>query len=622
MTTLKYALILGLAALGAPSAKAALVDFHFGATTQTGPAAIGTAGDFWNANDKTNGGPVLLKDVTGQPTSISASWTSGDAWAPAKPIYFNAGPAMMDPATVGLMTAFAASYAYGTGTATNLSFSLSGLAHNQAYTLVLYGAGNQHNEGSQFTVYGNGTFTGSTSGLTRRISLGAGVAYVSIPVVSSSTGTLKITVAKGNYNYSILNGLQLALGTATAPKAIASTPATAAVAKPAPIMTPAPVKTPVSTPVTTMIPAPTATTPPTTTTPALPPLIWGVNGHPTESDYASWIPANFTTQMTDLNQVGATYYRVSFEGASYPQILSSYVPSATAAKVTLLPILPINLVAADSAQANYDNNYTLGYTWAAYAISKGYAIPTWELGNEVENWDLVNVVYDGTTAGDFPDKTPGGFVAIANGFNGAYQGIKDAYAAGRAANTTTITPQVLIGMCYRHWGLLAKIQAYDNGVLPCDAISWHWYGPNYGGFNSVINDPRSAGNGRTPAACLGDFKSKSDPTKPMDIWLTETNRSQSVNGVLLNGSVASDTAPSSSQDWTAEATAIQSNVDSFKPVASVKAIFVYELFDETIATSSSTGYLASEGYFGLITGLQGTKKNAFYAYQNEIKAGR
>ena len=177
-------------------------------------------------------------------------------------------------------------------------------------------------------------------------------------------------------------------------------------------------------------------------------------------------------------------------------------------------------------------------------------------------------------------------------------------------------------MCYRHWGLMSKIQAYNNGVLPCDAITWHWYGPNYGGFNTVVNDTKSAANGRTPAQCLGDFKSKSDPTKPMDIWITETNRSQNTAAGLLNGSVAAVATPAASQDWTAEATAIQNNIESFKPVASVKAVFVYELYDDGQVDGSSTAYLASEGYFGLSTGLNGTKKNAFTTFQNEIKAGR
>ena len=239
----------------------------------------------------------------------------------------------------------------------------------------------------------------------------------------------------------------------------------------------------------------TTTNAATTTKPTLTPLIWGINGHPSWSDYASWVPANVTTQVTALNQLGVKYYRIGWEASVNQSFMDLVAPKAQAAGITLLPIVPVTLVAANSAQVNYNNNYQLGYTQATYAISKGYAIPTWELGNEVEGGDLVSITYDGSSPNDFPDKTPGGFVAIASGFNGAYQGIKDAYTAGRASKLTTITPQVLIGMTYRHWGLMTKIQAYDNGVLPCDAISWHWYGPNYGGFNTVINDPKSAANG-------------------------------------------------------------------------------------------------------------------------------
>ena len=628
MTTItKYALVLGAAAFLAPLSKGELMDFHFGAVTQTGAAAVGTAGDLWNGANLTNGGPVLLKDTAGSATSVSVTWTSGDAWGVTGPVYNNTGSTGMDSATNWMMRSFLASYSYKPG-ATNLTLTLTGLAHSQAYTLVLYGAGDQKGEGTIFTVSGASTYTGTTTGTDRKITNGPGDAYVVMSVVSSPTGTLKLTAAKNSYPYAVLNGFQLQVGqassnsgTTTTSTGTTSTGTTTTGTK--------------TTGTTTTGTTTTGSTPVGTTPPSTPPgssstgssthtpMIWGICGHPTWSDYASWVPANVSTQMSTINQLGASYYRVSFEGNYYPGYLTTLVPKAQAAGVTLLPVLPISLVAADSAQTNYSNNYTIGYNWAAYAISKGYNLPYWELGNEVENWNLVNVVYDGASPNDFPDKHPGGFVAIASGMDGAYDGIKDAYAAGRKAGETTITPKVLIGMCFRHWGLLAKIQAYNDGTLPCDVISWHWYGPNYGAFNGVINDPKSVANGRTPAACLGDFKSNTDLTQPMDVWITETDRSQAITGGgLLNGSVAANAAPATSQDWAAQAFAIQTNIDSFKTVPSVKAIFVYELFDETIADKTTTSLLASQGYFGLVTGLNGTLKNAFYTYQAEIKAGR
>ena len=595
MTTTKMTLMLGLAALLAttPSRATTTVDFHFGPLTQTGAAAVGTAADSWNASDATNGGPVLLKDTAGAATTISATWTSADSWDVTRAIYSDAGGAPMDAATTGLMNSFVASYSYKPG-ATNLALHLAGLAHSQAYTLVLYGAGDIKNEGTIFTVTGAGTYTGATSGLDRKISNGPGVAYVVIPVVSSASGTLSVSTAKNLSPFAFCNGFQLV-------SQQASTPAPAPVAQTA-----------------AATPAPTTSTPAVSTTP----MVWGVVGHPSWNDYASWIPANVTTQYNYLNQLGAGYYRVSFEGAWGPSYINTLEPMAQNAGITLLPMLPVHFVPANSAQTNYNNAYTVANSWATYAISQGYNLPYWEVGNEPENDGAVSITGDGSAASDFPDAVPGGFVSIINTYNGAYQGVLDAYTAGRKAGLTTITPKVMIGMCYRHWGLLAKMQAYDNGVLPCDMISWHWYGPNYGNFNGVITNPGAPDNGRTPAACLGDFKSKTNPTQPMDIWMTETNRSQYSNGVLLNGSVANNATPATSQDWAAEASAIQANVDSFKTVPSVKGVFVYELFDEPKNDSTSTEYLAEEGYFGLVTGLNGTLKNAFYTYQAEIKASK
>jgi hypothetical protein len=349
---------------------------------------------------------------------------------------------------------------------------------------------------------------------------------------------------------------------------------------------------------------------------------WGVCGHPTWSDYANWTPANVTTQVNYLNQLGCKFYRCSFEGATGPSILANIVPAAQAAGITVLPILPISPHPSSTAQANHDSNYQMAYTWASYAISKHYNLTYWELGNELENWgNLVDVVSDGTSPNDFPDANPGGFVSIASSLNGAYQGIKDAFSAGRASGLTTITPQVLFGACYRHWGLLTKIQNY-NGSLPFDIISWHWYGPVYGSFTAAINNTASASNGLTPVQCLNAFKSHTNPGQPMDIWITETNRSQKTStGDYLNGSVAAVATPTTSQDWAAEAQAIQTNVDNFKTVPTVKAIFVYELLDESHTFAGETSELASDGYFGLVTGLNGTLKNAFYTYQTEIKQG-
>ena len=308
-----------------------------------------------------------------------------------------------------------------------------------------------------------------------------------------------------------------------------------------------------------------------------------------------------------------------FEGGAYPAILKNIVPPAQAAGVTVLPDLPLKIVAKDDAETNYETNYQIGFKWASYAIAEHYQLPYWEIGNELENGSWVKVTYDGTAPNQFPDKTPGGFVAIASALKGAYHGIKDAYAAGRAQGTTAIVPQILYGACYHHWGLLTKLLQY-NGSLPCDIISWHWYEPNCGLFSAPLHDGKSFSNGRSPAECLADFKSPSHPDQPMDVWITELNRSVHTPQGDLNGSV-SDTAPEG-QDWSAEAQEIHSSIEDVKKAPTVKAIFVYELFDETLADRGNPKRLRSEGSFGLLTGLNGKYKDGFYTYQKEIKQNR
>jgi hypothetical protein len=577
---IKNLLALGLLSLTAPLAQAAqvsLINFHFGAGTQTGGAALGATGDYWNANNLTNGTKLPLRDSTGAATPVTVTWTSGELGQATGPIWSSKPGTPMDAATAPLMTGYAESYAFTTDT-TNLTVTISGLSTYSTYTLALYGAGDRVGQGTSFVVAGSTTCWPRTQAVNRMISDGIGNAYQVVIVKSSGTGTITINTHPGAIPYAVINGFQLAHGTVTANTTIPAT-------------TPAPI------------------------------AVWGVCGHPTQPDYASWLPANVTTQMNDLKAIGAKFYRVSFQGSTYPSILDTVAPPAQAAGITLLPNLPVSYVPANNAQTNYNTNYTIGYTWASYAISKGYAMPYWELGNEPENTPNLNTLGDGSSPLNFTDKIPGGFVATAAGLQGAYDGIKQAYTDGRSAGTTTITPQCLMGMCYRHWGLLAKIQAYD-GELPCDIISWHWYGPSYGDFSAPMSAPGQWDDGRTPAACLADFKSKTDPTKPMDVWITETNRTEKISGVLYNGSTGSLTAPTTVQNMAGEATAIQGTCDSFKKCANVKGVFAYELYDETKVYAGDTKGLASFGYYGLITKLNGTRKPAFTTFQTEISSAK
>jgi hypothetical protein len=324
-------------------------------------------------------------------------------------------------------------------------------------------------------------------------------------------------------------------------------------------------------------------------------MIWGINGHPTETPYSNYLSANTTIQMNYLKQLNCKYYRCSFEGVNYPYIMSIVVPAANTSGITVLVDMYINIVPTNTDIVNYNNNYKIGNDWAIYAISHNYNV-VWELGNEIENWGLISIKGDGSSPTDFQDVKPGALAAIDASLKGEYQGIKDAYI-----KTKKIAPPVLFGATWHHWGLLREIINY-NGYLPCDIISWHWYDPNYKLFNGIITDKTSSCCGRTPVDCLSDFKK--------DIWITECGRSEQVNGVYYNGSVGAINPLT--QNYAAQAIALQTEIDNLKSILLVKAIFVYELLDDY-------QWSESQAHFGLVDKLNGTPKAAFTTFQNETK---
>ena len=272
MKTITRLLTFTFAALFAPLAPAAVVNFHFGAMTQTGGAALGGAGDLWNSSNMTNG-TLVLQDSTGAATPISVTWTSGEAGVATTTIWSSKAGTPMDAATTPLMIGYAESNAATPTTYSNLTVTLTGLQHGKTYTLALYGAGDMVGQGTTFKIIGANTAWAGTLSDNRMISCGANNAYGVTTFQASSTGTASITTKQGNGGvpHTVMNGFQLALGTVTPNTTI-------------PVVAAAPIK------------------------------IWGVAGHPALPDYASYLPANVATQMNDIKGLGAGYYRCSLEG--------------------------------------------------------------------------------------------------------------------------------------------------------------------------------------------------------------------------------------------------------------------------------------------------------------------
>ena len=190
----------GVLAMSAGARASILWDVQFsagGSNVQTGSAVLGSGSDpAWNSLTGGNGTDTTVTDTTGANPITVTYGTNGSS-------YTDNGGSPMDPGTTNLM----ASYIYAHNDASNPTFTVSGLADNATYTLVLYGAGDQAGQGDP-AIDVNSSLFGSTTAADRMISNGPGDAYAIGTVTSDGSGNLVVTTGNPS-NYSAINGFQL-----------------------------------------------------------------------------------------------------------------------------------------------------------------------------------------------------------------------------------------------------------------------------------------------------------------------------------------------------------------------------------------------------------------------------
>ena len=191
--------------------QARLINGDFNSTTaQTGSAALGGPGDVWNA---ITGTTATLLDSTGSTVSGVGVTLSDQG------IFNDAAGSIMDTGTTPLMTY----YAFGYTAPSTVTLSITGLSAytNNAFTLMVYAAGDTSGQGATLSLTGatggNSTNTLSTTATSRQISAGNGVAYQTFTGIITN-GTLTLTASdNAGQSFAVINGFQLQLGTSTNP---------------------------------------------------------------------------------------------------------------------------------------------------------------------------------------------------------------------------------------------------------------------------------------------------------------------------------------------------------------------------------------------------------------------
>ena len=213
------------------SAQATLinVDFHTaGHSTeyvQTGAAVWGSAGDVWDTlspNQFKYLPPIVcpvyaLVDSTGAATTATITSLINGVYNGTPTSYasdeYSTGGTAMDLGTANLMTEYVQARSYGSSLNNPVKLEIAGLPANADFSMVVYGGHKYANWSTVFTLSaGNGGDTATTTGATRKISDGVGVAYNFLDGCTDAAGkvTLEFWVASGSSgNQAAFNGFQL-----------------------------------------------------------------------------------------------------------------------------------------------------------------------------------------------------------------------------------------------------------------------------------------------------------------------------------------------------------------------------------------------------------------------------
>lgn len=202
---MKMPLIPIVAIMLLPLAEAATINVDF--NTNTSPTYTGTAvlgGGVWNGVISTPAVSLLNSD--GAVTSISFNIGSG-TWDN------NNGNNTPDGVANDLLRDYR-----NQNNNIPLTLTISGLAANGMYDLVLYAAGDNVNQGSRFS---GSSYTGGATTAAQRDHFAEGVNYSKGTAIADGTGAITITINSNGSDYAILNGFQISAAPVPEPTAAA-----------------------------------------------------------------------------------------------------------------------------------------------------------------------------------------------------------------------------------------------------------------------------------------------------------------------------------------------------------------------------------------------------------------
>ncbi len=303
-------------------------------------------------------------------------------------------------------------------------------------------------------------------------------------------------------------------------------------------------------------------------------ITWGVNGHP----LVSYPGVSMEQQASLLSELNARSYRVDVTSLNQMEELARLRETLAARGIEVLPVLTPPLSLKDNDEP------TLKARARAFAeafVRRLPDVPVWELGNEMENYAIIQPCEMRDDGTQYPcEWGPAGGLGELDYYGPRYRKVA-AVLSGLAEGVAAANPKARRALGSAGWGHTGIFSRLAKDGVPWEISVWHLY--------SV--DPEWA------------LKILAGYGKP--IWITEFNHD---SGSYRDGKDG-------------QAKGLVAIMDSLKRLAGpyrIEAAHVYELLDEA--------YWAPhfEAYMGLVelerdggNGWRpGARKPAFDAFRN------
>ncbi len=200
-------------------------------------------------------------------------------------------------------------------------------------------------------------------------------------------------------------------------------------------------------------------------------IAWGVNGHP----ITAYPGINQESQLDYVRDLGMGSYRVNIPDSGRAADLAALVEAGKARGVTILPVItPGDIdLDKDSAEQLYKESYELAHTLAERFKD---TIRVWELGNEMENYAIIQPCETRDDGSQYPCEWGPAGGTEASHYYGPRWAKVSAVLKGLSDGVEAVDPEIRKAIGTAGWGHVGAFDRMQADGIDWDISVWHIYG--------------------------------------------------------------------------------------------------------------------------------------------------